>query len=207
MGTLGIADGAGNIKDLPWDIDWIDKTPPYALQFATKNQKAGTSNVFAISGKDDSVAAGCGESDLSFRLDISGADTKTITGKTPRDGTVTTAMLGLTKKGNYTILATITDQAGNSINTTYNNLTIYPADPDASKSSVTLISPNKNSLYANNTNQYQYKLVLKDAYDNPINGKNIIINQEDNGLTGFKTVKTDMTNPSSPTGGDALSEE
>lgn len=115
-------------------------------------------------------------------------------------------MLGLTKKGSYTILVTITDQAGNSINTTYNNLTIYPADPDASKSSVTLISPSSDSLYADNTSQYQYKLALKDAYDNPINGKNVLVNQETNGTAGFKTVKTDMTNPSSPTGGDALSE-
>lgn len=115
-------------------------------------------------------------------------------------------MLGLTKKGNYAILVTITDQAGNSINTTYNNLTIYPADPDASKSSVTLISPSSNSLYADNTSQYRYTLTLKDAYDNPINSKGILINQETNGTAGFKTVKTDMTDPSSPAGSDALNE-
>ena len=89
---------------------------------------------------------------------------------------------------------------------TYNNLTIYPADPDVSKSSVTLVSPTGNSLYANNTSQYQYKLSLKDAYNNPINNKTVLINQENNGTTGFKTIETDMTNPLNPTGNDDIIE-
>lgn len=126
----------------------------------------------------------------------------------PRNGTPVTGYLGLTKSGNYAIHVTVTDQAGNMVTTDYSGtLIIYPADLDQSKSTVTLISANANALYANNSSTYQYKLTLKDAFENPIYNKSVsLINQEDDGTSGFKTVKTDMTDPLAPTGSDALSE-
>jgi len=205
VGTLWIADKAGNVADLPWSVDWIDKTPPYALQFVTNNQVAGPNNIFVISAKDAVIWPGCANPNLNYRIDITGAETKTITGTTPRDGTLTSGKLNLTKSGNYNLHITIIDQAGNTTSTDYSGtLVIYPAAPNALHSSLALISNDRDARYANNTSMYTYKLTLKDVYDNPIYGKSITgLNQE----WGAKTIKIDMTSPGSPTWTDALTEQ
>jgi hypothetical protein len=51
--------------------------------------------------------------------------------------------------------------------------------------------------YANNSDYYNYKIALKDKYDNPIYSKNInFINQDINNYTWWKTLTTNETNNS-----------
>lgn len=112
-------------------------------------------------------------------------------------------MTNFTKKGVGQVVYTMTDTAGNSA-TGRRDVTVYPAYPSTVVSTITLVSSTKDSLYADDSSIYTYKLTLKDQFGNPIYGKTIgQINQEG----GLKTIKTDMTNPASPTGNDAISEQ
>lgn len=83
---------------------------------------------------------------------------------------------------------------------------VYPWDLDASKTEL-LVSSNWDR-FANNSDFYEYEISLKDKYWNPIYSKELtLINQDCTWITWCLTIKTDMTNPSYPTGSDALTEE
>ena len=72
-------------------------------------------------------------------------------------------------------------------------LTIYPNDLSQINSSLELISPSKNSIYANNILSYTYKLNLKDKYNNNIYTKNIDeMKQDCDGITDCKTISSNI---------------
>jgi hypothetical protein len=76
-------------------------------------------------------------------------------------------------------------------------LNIYPSDLSLSNSSVSMIWSSIWQRYANNSDYYNYKIELKDKYDNPIYSKNIdFINQDINNYTWWKTLTTNETNNS-----------
>lgn len=201
-GTLGVADNAGNNTDITWTVDWIDKTVPNNIAFTLPDQRADINGQFQISATDTTAPSALCSNNLAYTVTITGPESKVINGVTQNDGSLSTGPLGLTKIGNYTFDIQIRDDAGNIANQTF-TYTIYPADVNASNSNIVLNTATTNgSKYANNSDAYTYTVTLKDRYNNPVYGKNILfVNQED-----ALTLKTDMRDFSAPTGNDAINE-
>jgi len=196
-GTLGVADAAGNVMNLAYNVSWIDKIAPANVSMVINSQLAGA-NVATISATD-AGAPGCALDGINYVLHITGAATKDVTGILPKDGTPLVVDLGLQKSGNYTFVLTVSDEAGNVGQSASASATIYPGVVDASKSTLAR-QEQSGSRYADGAETYTYKLTLQDTYGNPVYSKSALSIEQDYEASGVKTIKSDMTNPSSPEG-------
>lgn len=169
---IWIVDKAWNLKDLPYNVTYIDKTNPQ-IDFYTENQKASTNNFFVLSANDEELLW-C-SNDLDYTLTIIWPENKTITWKITKN-TIIKPEFSLTKKWTYSFKVEVKDEAWNKSTITRNNyITIYPDDISQTNSSINLITA-KDTIYANDVNYYLYNITLKDKFNNPIDWKNIYTN-------------------------------
>lgn len=208
-GFLSSSDNAGNIKQYRYIMKHIDKTAPVGIlklgsnTLVTGMSMLATNNTLAMS-INHAPPPGCSSS-INYALtrpDILWSGPYNFIGNISWSY-LNFGIANFTKNGVGQVVYTLTDSAGNST-VSRKNITIYPASPSVIESSITLVGPLKDSLYANASSKYTYKLTLKDQFGNAITGKLVNnINQE----WGAKTIKTDMIDPASPVGDDAIFEE
>ena len=106
------------------------------------------------------------------------------------------------RTGNYRVNLSVRDDAGN-LTEKISNITLYPNDARIS-TDIELLSSTQNSSYANNSDNYNYRVRLTGLHNNPIYDRVLTwINQAGTELD-FQTIRTNMTNN---TGADGLIEE
>ncbi|EKD44540.1 MAG: hypothetical protein ACD_71C00106G0002 [uncultured bacterium (gcode 4)] len=209
-GLLKAYDNAGNTKQYRYIMQHIDETMPTSMLKIGNTSIINNMSMLANNQQlslwtGDVSPPGCGTNIYySFvRPNNLWAGQSNFFGNIQAWQTLNFGTTNFTKSGTGRITHTLTDAVGNS-STGRKDIVIFPNFTNTITSSIVLVSSTRNSLYANNSSTYTYKLTLKDQFGNSIYGKSIFqINQE----WGVKTVKTDMTNPNSPTGVDALSEQ
>lgn len=89
------------------------------------------------------------------------------------------------------------DRAGNTTTFAAKNWNIVPASPSTVRSTIELAAGSRNTVFPGN--EYQYAVTLKDEYDNPIYNK-AINSMAWAGSPTDKRIKTNMSDPSAPTG-------
>jgi len=175
LNDFWIIDNAGNLTILRYDIDFIDHSAPEFITWTISSWLAWN-NWFAFATRDESPEWCSSINSISYSFNLTWPNNIVST----FDGTINNAInlrtinifkpFNITKAWNYVINSvTLTDKAWNQSITPLNiNITIYPRDID---SLILNRITDANSIYANNTDYYEYELTLLDTYKNPVYGR------------------------------------
>lgn len=197
---LTISDYAFNQKSYSYNINHIDKVKPsisiawYSI-WQTHKIKADWSIVLDIS---DATAPACNTDDFITYKIYNRDDPSEIfyswqTNAWDRDISLTLDILE--KTWNKKLIIEATDKYGN-MNTKEVTFIVVPWDLDQNKSSISLIWIDW-SKFADNNDFYEYKLILRDAYSNPIYSKRVdLLNQDCWIIPWCKKITTNMVNNS-----------
>lgn len=210
--TLTAQDNAGNKFNYNWDIDHIDRTPPTVefidLDFSSSKSNEDTEFKFNIS---DINPGWCRDiSKVKYKIfvnkddswywvaivdkEIDNIEIKTVEVEIPELKYI------FKESGNYKIKIITEDAVWNIDNTSYIiEFNIFPSTEIWIGSIYSNIVADSNwNKYANNVDEYNYVLELKDKYWNPIYWKEILYIKQNCGyLTWCKVLKQNEVDNSS----------
>ncbi len=232
-GVLMAPDKSGLVSPVPWEVHNIDINAPIYQGISIQGRPAGTSMIAQDSvrvsvaasdpKRDPQTVTYCGNTvsiSASFYGPLESGGSSMLAGSSNTTINANSILNALNpvpsiyKIGTYNLVISITDNAGNTTTQSISNaLKVYPNEPSILNSTIQLVegggisgtslsTGDRSWRYANFIDSYKYQITLKDKYNNPIAGKPITrVNQ-----SSLMTIKTDMSNPNSPIGNDALIE-